>query len=268
MVGTSATWYSYMPLWEMNGALPFQPSDTLLAVKTKMQLYEEFPELRAEVENMNMKLMFIGPYGDFSIMSRPKLETLDDFEGVKVGVLGRQQPGWIEPIGGIPSFVSGPARYENLEKGVVDASLMGGISTHYSFRTHELCDYYLECGLGQYCSFFYAMNQDTWNKFSPADQRFIEQLNKEVMYEWFPEQVPADEVKFRGLMEEEGVTFLTLSNEERAKWANALPNLAKEWVDEAADASGRELRKRMWLRYLEITEEGGHEWPMDWSNVD
>ncbi|MFH1092220.1 MAG: TRAP transporter substrate-binding protein DctP, partial [Pseudomonadota bacterium] len=194
MVGTSATWYPYMALWEMNGALPFQPDDTLLAVKTKWQLYQEFPELRKEIEQNNMRLMFIAPYGDYHIISRKKTAILDDLKGQKVAILGQQQPKWFQGTGATPIYIPGPARYEALEKGVVDASLMGGLGTTFSFRSQEMCKHMLLAGLGQYCSFFMTMNQDTWNKISPQDQKMIEGLNQKMMFEWFPKQVNDDEV--------------------------------------------------------------------------
>lgn len=270
MVGTSATWHATeMALWEMNGALPFQPSDTLLAAKTKWQLYHEFPELQNEIEKANMKVMFLTPYGDYHIISRRPLKTLDDIKGLKVAILGKQQPKWIEPVGAIPSFISGPARYENLEKGVVDASLMGGIATTFGFGHQDMCKYMLLCGLGQYLSFSITMNLDTWNKISPKDQKVMDELSEKVMFEFAPKQLVEQDAKYRKEMEEEfGVTFYTLSEEDRITWAQSLPNLAKEWVDEAVDDTERELRKTIWARFFQLTEKGGYEWPMDWSKVD
>jgi TRAP-type C4-dicarboxylate transport system substrate-binding protein len=258
-----------MPLWEMNGALPFQPSVTLTAVKIKWQMYQEFPELREEVEHMNMKLMFIGPYGDYHIIARRPLRTLDDFKRLKIAILGRQQNKWFEGTGATPIFMPGPARFEGLEKGAVEASLMGGLGVTMLFRHPELCKHLLLARLGQYCSFFYAMNQDTWNKISPKDQKTIQALNSRWMFEEFPRRIDADEKKYRQIMEEDyGVQFYEMSEGDRIKWANSMPNLAKEWVDEAPDEAGKELRKRLWKRYLELTAEAGHEWPMDWSKVD
>ena len=268
MVATSATWYDSMPLWEMNGALPFQPDDTLLAVKTKMTLYQEFPELRAEVEHKNMKLMFISPYGDYHVISRKEVKNLDDLKGLKVAILGKQQPKWFEGTGAVPIFLPGPARYEALEKGVVDASLMGGLGTSFAFRHTELCKHMLLCGLGQYCSFFMTMNQDTWNKISPQDQKIIEEMNQTYMYKWAPAMIAEDNTKFKKLYTEKfGVTFHQLPDQDRTKWAQSLPNLAQGWIDEAKDAADREVRQRMWLRNLQLTQEGGYEWPMDWSKV-
>ena len=269
MVGTSATWYSHMPLWEMNGALPFQPSDTLTSVKTKWQLYQEFPELRNEVEHMNMKLMIIAPYGDYHIISRRPLKSLKDFSKLKVAVLGRQQTKWFDGTNATPIFLPGPARYEALEKGVVDASLMGGLAISMLFRHPEVAKNVLIANLGQYCSFFFAINQDTWNKISAKDQKTIETLNKIYMFEKFPERIEGDEQKYRKIMEEKhGVTFYKLSEADKRQWAKSIPNLAKSWVDEAKNGSEKKLRKRIWARYLELTAEAGHEWPMDWSNVN
>jgi TRAP-type C4-dicarboxylate transport system substrate-binding protein len=267
MVSSSATWYPSMPLWEMNGALPFQPSDTLLAIKTKWQLYQEFPELRKEIEGKNMRLMFIAAYGSFQIISRKPLKSLDDFKGLKIAILGQQQPKWFKDTGATTIFLPGPARYEALEKGVIDASLLDPVGS-FSFRHFELCKNVLLCDLGQYCSLFMAMNQDTWNKLLPEDQKMIDDLNKETMFEWFPKRVKSDNAKTFAISEKDfGVTFRQMSDDERTKWANSLPNLAQSWIDEAKDASDREVRKRMWLRDLEITRSGGYQWPMDWSDV-
>ena len=126
----------------------------------------------------------------------------------------------------------------------------------------------LLAGLGQYCSFFVTMNQDVWNKISPDDQKLMMDLSETVMFDWFPKKLAEEALDYRKKMEEVGVTFYTLSNEDRISWARSLPNLAKDWINEAADASGKDLRKKIWSRYLEITAKGGYIWPMDWSKVD
>jgi len=268
MVASSGSWYPTMKLWEMNGALPFQPSDTLLTLKTKWQLYQGFPEIRNEIESKNQRLMFIAAYGDFHIVSRKPLKSLDDFKGIKVAVLGIQQPKWFKGIGAITIFFPGPARYEALEKGVIDASLMGGLSGSLGFGHFDICKNVLLCRLGQYPSFFMAMNQDTWNSLLPKDQKMIDELNRETMFEWFPEIIDRVEAKAKETCEKKlGVNFYQMSDKDRKNWANSLPNLAQGWIDEAADGSEREVRKRMWLRNLEITRAGGYEWPMDWSDV-
>lgn len=268
MVASSATWHPTMPLWEMNGALPFQPSDTLLAVKTKWQLYQEFPELRKEIEDKNMRLMFIAPYGDFHIAARKTIEKLDDLAGLKIAILGQQQPKWFEGTGATTMFLPGPARYEALEKGVIDASLMGGLAGSFGFRYFEMCKHVLLPELGQYCSLFMAINQDTWNKIAPKDQKMIEELNQETMFKWFPERVSSSDSKVRKMSEKElGVSFYEMSDNDRKDWANSLPNLAQSWIDEAENSSDKELRKRMWLRNYELTTAGDYQWPMDWSNV-
>lgn len=269
MAASSATWHAHMKLWEMNGALPFQPSDMLLSVKAKWSLYHEFPALQRELEQMGQRLMFIIPYGDFHIISRYPLKRLDDLKGLKVAVLGRQQPKWVEPVGAIPIFMPGPARFQALEKGVIDASLMGGIGGAYGFRHHEVCKHMLLSELGQYCSFFTTINQKKWNKISPKDQKVMEELAEEFMFEYCPREITAsDTLCAKKMQEEYGVHFEKLPEEDKIRWSHSLPNLAKEWVDEAANQQERDVRKKIWLRFLEITTEAGYKWPMDWSNVD
>jgi len=267
MVMSSATFHAHMKLWEMNGAIPFQPKDTSIAVKTKWQLYNEFKELQDEIALKNGVLMFIGAYGDYQIISRVPLKSMDDLKGLKLAVLGRQQPKWISPVGAIPTTIPGPARYEALEKGVVDASLMTLVAS-YAFRHHEICKYFLYADLGQYCSIYFTMNKDTWNKISREDQKVIQDISMEVMNDFYPKLIAEEDVRVEKLMKEAGVTFYSLTDKEKARWAESLPNLAQDWINEATDASGKELRKRIWKRYLEITAGYGFTWPMDWSKVD
>ena len=268
MVGTSGMWYDTMQLRQLGAALPFQPSDLESQVRIMWQLYQEFPELPAELENKNMKVILIPPTDTWDIISRVPLKTLDDFKGLKMAILGKQQPKWFEPLGAIPSNLPGPARYEALERGVIDASVMAGMQMHCAFRWHEICKNMIITDLGHFPGWTNAINLDVWNKISPSDQKIMMEVAEELMFEYGPQKVADDGVKYRKLMEEAGVTFYTLSQEDRLKWAQSLPNIAKEWVDEAADDAERELRKRLWLRNLELTKQAGYVWPMDWSNVD
>ena len=50
--------------------------------------------------------------------------------------------------------------------------------------------------------------------------------------------------KFIGIMKKGGVKFSTLPDEERKKWAAALPNIAKEWA-ERLDGRGQPGTKLM-----------------------
>lgn len=253
-------------LWEIDGSLPFKPLDTKLVQDVKWQLMNEFPELRAEIENCNAVPIFTLAYGSYECIANRPLPDLAAYEGLKVAGIGRGMLRWFDPVGADVTFMPIPDRYNAIQSGVVDASCLS-VLTHYQYKYYEVAKHQGLPGFGAYASICVAVNKDKWNQISPGDQQIMLELGQRAMNEINPALCAAQEAYARQEMEKAGVTFWELSEADRATWAQGLPNMAQEWIDEAKTDEEHELRVRMWKRYLELTVEAGYEWPMDWSDV-
>ena len=63
--------------------------------------------------------------------------------------------------------------------------------------------------------------------------------------------------------EQAGVTFCTISEADKAKWAQMIPDLPAEWAQEmeAQGLPGWEIVDT----YIKLTKEAGHQWPREWG---
>jgi len=255
-----------MPLWEMDGALPFRPADDELVSRVKWQLFLEFPELRAEIEQLGGHVICVASYGSYQIIANRPLETVEDYDGLKVAVVGRFMPRWYSSVGGVPITMPIPDRYGALERGIIDASSLTP-AAHYKYGYFEHAKHHGMPDFGAYAAIATVITTDKWNEISPEDQAIIMKVGEERMWEYGPAYYKQANVEFTEKLEAEGVTFYYYTDEQRSQWANTIPNFAQEWIDEAMDAADRDVRMRMWKRYLELTVELGYTWPMDWSDV-
>lgn len=266
-VGALATLFNpgTFVLWEIDASLPFKPSDTRLVNEIKWTLFQEFPELRAELEhNTNGVLMYTSAFGSYEVIANRPLPDLQAYKGLRVAVIGRHMPRWFAPIDAIPVTMIIPDRYPALEMGVIDASSLP-IDLNATFKYYELAKHHALIGLGDYAAIAVTMNRNRWNQIPPGDQEIIREVSMQAMLEVKPRLMKERTEAAMERMKEAGVTFWPLSNEDRIRWAQALPNLAQEWVDEARTDEERQVRIRMMERYFELTKEGGHEWPMEWT---
>ena len=66
------------------------------------------------------------------------------------------------------------------------------------------------------------------------------------------------------LMKKQGAIISTLPGSERRKWANGLPNIAKEWVD-ANEKKGLPAKQVM-QTFMNAAKAAGAKPVRDWSN--
>jgi len=255
-----------MPLFEIDGASVFSPADTRVANLVKWQLYEEFPELRAEIEQYNAVGLFVGGAGSYQIIANRPLATLEDYKGLKVGVVGRFMPRWYSSIGAIPITMPFIERWGALQTGILDASCLFPVY-HYMYNFHELCKYHGMPNFGDQATGITIIRKEMWDKISPRDQEIMRQVAMEAMEQYSVAYANQSNAEAIEALKAAGVTFYDYTDQQRTEWAQAIPNFGQEWVDEARNAEERNVRIRLWQRRWELIEEYGYEWPMDWWDV-
>jgi len=254
-------WPGKFPINHFEYSFPFGPTDTELVVKAKRQMYNEFPEIAAQWTPYNT--IFLGgiTWGYYEILSKTPANTIDDFKGKKVGMIGRWFGKWFEPIGAVPVVCGAADRYVNLQSGVQDMDLLA-VDMQYSNSLHEQAKYLVLIGAGSFIPNDMAMNLESFNKLSPEIQKVLLEVGEDM--EIYTAKYIKD-IKEQSIaqMEAEGVTVIDFPKAEREKWANMLADVPAELAQEMEDAGypGWEIQRR----WQEITAELGYEWPREWA---
>lgn len=170
----------------------------------------------------NAKFLFPAIFApqNFQIAKRSKkIVKFEDFKGMKIRAGGGMPNYTVKAIGGSPVATVGGEYYTAMQKGTVDAGLMGS----YSLRTYkiwEVADQVVNPPIFPHCFVGVWMNLDKWNSLSPEVQKVFIDTARMMTARWIC-YVELDDARVRAEARKNGVKFYTLPPEEAAKMYKA-----------------------------------------------
>jgi len=185
--------------------------------------------------------------------SNRKLETKEDFKGLRIVGLG---PVWTRSwslLGAQSVNMGWPDIYLALERGTIDAT-PGNWAASDGWKWQEVAEYPTDISImgGFFCGAL--MNKESWNSLSPETQGKW----REIAAEYAPRMSRAyderDE-KSRAIWREAGRTIVNFPADERLRVAAALVPIWQDWVADN-EAAGRPA-KRMYEVYVKTMKSLG-----------
>ena len=256
-------WYtpSKFPLGNFEYVFPFGPSDYKLLTKAYRQIRTEFPQFEEDEKKENIKLIMAAPGGEYGFMSKKPLNSLDDFKGEKVSLVGRYFGRWMPP-GAVPVVRPVSERYDMLRNGVVNIDLLP-FEHFYTYKIHEVTKHYTRAN---FLVGFYAqvvMNLEFYRSLTPEIQKIMADAGKDVELRAASTVIPSHWNDLYEKYKKAGVAFNDLPQAEINKWANSLDDIPAEWAAEM-DGKGYSGTKIV-ERWQSLTTELGYKWPRRWG---
>uniref|UniRef100_A6W1X6 TRAP dicarboxylate transporter-DctP subunit n=1 Tax=Marinomonas sp. (strain MWYL1) TaxID=400668 RepID=A6W1X6_MARMS len=195
----------------------------------------------ALVEPYNVHLIRAGALSPEALVSKRKIEKLDDFKGLKI----RAPEGMVSNIfklaGAAPVTLPTSEVYTALEKGVIDAADYTVFATNYTQGYYKYAPYAAYPGFHSMPMMAISINKSVWDGLSKDNQNllvtesdvFIEKLNQELKAADLAEVAIAKkkgDVTISTLSPEELVKFRNVAKEEWIRWREKSPE-AKEAID-------------------------------------
>jgi TRAP-type C4-dicarboxylate transport system substrate-binding protein len=175
-----ANWPGRFPLTEVK-TLPFMclnsgkvdgktVSGGLINSRIMQELYEKFPEIQAEYNDM--KVLFLHTPDPFTLYTTKKpVRNTADVSGMKIRVIGNRPLEMWKLLGAASLNMPEPDVYEAAQKGVID-----GANTAWAagatYKYYEVFRYVHNIGTST-SAFAIAMNKDKWNSIPPDVQKAI-----------------------------------------------------------------------------------------------
>jgi TRAP-type C4-dicarboxylate transport system substrate-binding protein len=158
------------------GQFTFIGDDAVESSKAFYTVYTE--DLGAEDEHSGAKLLGLFVHGPGVLHNnRRKIESADDFSGLRIRVPGGYVGNLMQSLGATPSFISSTEVYEQLSRGVID----GAAFTYEALTAFNLTPYVrhsMTVPGGLYnTTWFLVMNQSAWDSISEEDQEAIEAIS-------------------------------------------------------------------------------------------
>lgn len=230
-----------MPLQNIMYATPFTNNDPDLAVKVMDDLMAKNPAFQQEWARQ--KVIYLSPTtsDSYQLFTKFPVKTLADLKGRKILAAGAVGT-WVEALGA--TFVNSgiPAMYNALQTGVGEGVALipsGAIP----IKLHEVAPYVTYVNLGAVTFGAFAVNKQRWDSLPKEVRDVLLPIAREYAAENI-RIVKDREAKGLERIKKEGAKISTLPEDERKRWADQMPNLAKNWVD-AQEKKGIPARQIM-----------------------
>ena len=237
-------------------------------------LYDEFPDLREELEDQNIFNMFqIASFGLHFNTTKP-IRTLDDLDGMRIRTFGSFMPDTIEAAGAVATSLPAGEVFDALSRGLVEGALTNpltyrdqGFYDAGATYVTLLGDLQQGVSLPMSAGIALDVSLDWWNSMDNAAQCACLRAGK-VQERAFAEFTAGDNAQAIDVgVSNHGVEVLSLPQADIDRWAELTPDLFGRAAD-AMDAHGpgREIVDR----YLELTQASEAEidrlWEEAWEN--
>ncbi|MFA9430247.1 TRAP transporter substrate-binding protein [Egicoccus sp. AB-alg2] len=224
---------------------PFVFDGAVEGTEVATELYNEFEAFQEEFGDVKLLSLWAMDTGDLFTRDTP-VERLEDLQGLTIRSPAPLQSQALEAMGANAVGMPGPDIYDAVERGVIDGYKLANSATRVfdlgattGYRT--ICN----CYTG---AFVLAMNQQAWDRLSPAQQDALESLTGEGLAMRLAEnhQAAADETEAT-YWPENGVESIELSEEEFGRMREAVQPVFEQWVQEreGEGVPGQEMADRL-----------------------
>lgn len=218
--------------------------------------------------NFNMKYFLTGLQGNESgIRSNKKIESLEDFKGLKIRMAGAVPSKVLTEIGATPVMLAFDETYEALQRGVVDAMEYSAPANDYDANFHEVTKYWLAPGFHATFAVSGVMfNLDAWNSL-PEDLQYVCEVAATYVFNEMTPTRSYDDAIAATEMIDYGVEVTQLPTEEMKELEAIRDRVMHEFMDEnpnyALVAKSQSDFMKSYANYREIL--GIYGWGNTWS---
>ena len=253
---------SKLPSQAISAVTPFVSADARAVAKAVDEIAKEFPTMQKEFAEQNQVYLATGVVLDtYQVFSAKELASPEGMKGAKVAGAGMNLR-YLEGIEGAAGVRGGLTDFYNmLDTGLVDQAMLWPEAAK-TFKIAEVAPYMLKADLGAVNSKTVTVNQDYWNSLPDEVKGVLQEVA--VLYRDHVAGIAMDRAaESRDAYVAAGGIVVEVSNEDRAAWANAMPNIAAEW---SANLDGKgEPGSEMLKAYLAKLEAAGYTGVRDWT---
>jgi TRAP-type C4-dicarboxylate transport system substrate-binding protein len=223
-------------------ALPLGYSSSWQGSKVAADFLEKYqPE---EWDKFHLVALWGGTTASINMAKTP-IRKLEDFQGKIMRGAGEIADA-LKALGATPRDIPMAEVYEAMSKGTIDGLLVSS-EVLESFKIADVTKYttYVPCIGNQYL-FYIAMNKDKWNSL-PADiQQIFTDLRSEYEERMGLGWIDMNREGFHLAMEQ-GAEYITLSDEEAARWKEAVEPVIEDYITKMAGKgySEQEIREQL-----------------------
>lgn len=252
---------SKMPLQNIWSAVPFAIDDPMIASRVMERLSRQHPAFKKEWDTHNA--VYFGASGSdaYQLFTTFPVKTLADLKGRKI--MGATSIGpWLEGLGATHVVSSIPTMYNGVQTGIAEG-VMVILTGALPVKLPEVAPYItmVEIGAGTFGAL--AANKRTWESLPEEVRETLRPIAEEYAAENLRIVKERQAAGLKQLKESNAKVYV-LPEDERKRWAAALPNLAQAWV-EANEKNGVPEARQVLVDFMSALRQAGAKPLRDWD---
>lgn len=216
-----------LPLENITLAAPFLTTDLALLSRVMNRLHDTLPSFTQQYDKFN--LIRLGGTGadSFELLTTFPVKSIDDLKGRKIGTAGAALA-WLRGTGATPVQSNMMEYYNSTKNGVFEGFIVFP-SAFPAMKYPEAAPFMAKVGFGAQYSVVLTMNKDSFKKLPPAVQKIMQEVGREWAVKSDQAYMTAGENGYK-MLPSFKATLYEFPEAERKRWADAMPNIAKEWA--------------------------------------
>jgi len=216
-------------------------SDLWVAVWASWDVLQHSPEIKAEMDKLNIVPTHGYTAGSSSWVFKNRIETLKDLKGKRMRSYGVMASKIFQAMGVTPVTLGPGEMYESIDRGVIDGA-QGGIILGSTFKLYEVAKYFASpTPLKNTLDITVIINKNVWESFDRETKEIIDNVSREMNDKYVQIVIEAEEKLQQELSKKLGVIFYDMSPEVQAAYTKASDDFSEKWF-EKWDSRGKKTR--------------------------
>ena len=218
---------SKMPLHNVSYMTPFGTENIFHIVDVMTELQAKIPELAQEWTRHNQIYLGGAALDTYGILTDFPVKTVDDVKGHKIAAPG-PSANWLKGTGGVPVASNLNEYYNGIKTGVFEGTLTF-MTAASAIKVYEVAPNICMVNFGSQFAGGISINKDVFESFPSEVQEIFLNVGKNYTKK-LAEAQTARANKAMAMMKKNGAKVIYLSEAERKRWANKLPNVPMQWA--------------------------------------
>ena len=248
------------PMQNISYFTPFGTDDINLMSRTVADLQKNIPAMGDAWTKNGLTYLNGMALDTYHIFTKFPLTRIEDLQGKKISAPG-PAANWVKGTGAVAVAGSLNTYYEDIKSGVSDGVVVFSTGA-WAAKLHEVAPYVTKVNFGSMYSGGVVVNKSRFDKLPPEVQQALREASDVWSASYARAQTAATGDALQN-MSKAGAKVSELSDAERKRWADALPQVAKIWADDvkAKGMPGYDIL----TAYDAALLKGGAKLPRDWN---
>ena len=240
-------------------------SDLWVAVWASWDVLQNSPEIKAEMDKLNLVPTHGYTAGSNYWIFKNRLETLQDLKGKRIRTYGVKPTKIFQALGATPVTIGPGEMYESIERGVINGA-QGGLILGSTFKLYEVAKYFaVPSPLKETLDITVVINKDVWKSFDQKTKDIIDEVSREVNDRYVQAVMEEEQRLKKEMSTKYGVVFYDMSPEVQAAYIKAGEAFDVDWFNKW-DSQGKKTKvvseeiKKSIAKWEKVLKEKGYPW--------